>query len=326
MNENDKAVDRVTVARLVVAAVEAQTSALARDFTAKTEALRGELSKMLEAVVASAVDKAVDEIMATLSAMPPPPAGPKGEQGERGPAGPSGVLDAIQPWVGGGVTYRRGNLTAHNGGVWQALWENSGIEPTPDAKAWLLVVDGLAAVSSHKATTGEIVYALHTASGEAVYTDDLRGPRGEQGPPGSDGKDAVPITVGGVWDSKGTYPQLCIVVKNNSSWISKRPTSDEPGMSSDWLLLAGRGPSGKNGVDGKRGEKGERGERGPKGVDGKNGKDGKDALAALAHKSTSWPTEADIQEGSWRLWKNTTTGALRLYANDFGVIRHVDFK
>ena len=39
--------------------------------------------------------------------------------------------------------------------------------------------------------------------------------------------------------------------------------------------------------------------------------------------SAAAPTVTDIPDGEFRIWKNTTAGTVRLYANDSGTLRSV---
>ena len=41
------------------------------------------------------------------------------------------------------------------------------------------------------------------------------------------------------------------------------------------------------------------------------------------HTSTIDPTTTDIPDGSFRLWKNTTTGAVKFWVNDGGILKSV---
>lgn len=46
-------------------------------------------------------------------------------------------------------------------------------------------------------------------------------------------------------------------------------------------------------------------------------------LLLLIHSKAGSPTTADISSGNWAIYKNTTTGTLKLWANDGGVMKSV---
>jgi hypothetical protein len=114
----------------------------------------------------------------------------------------------------------------------------------------------------------------------------LTGPKGDVGPAGTNGKDGVDGTTlnnQGEWTASarpyaiaGAYSKDDLVSHKGSSYVASEDTdsSDVPGASSKWTLLAAKGDKGDKGDTGAQGPQGIRGLQGAKGDKGTTGAQG----------------------------------------------------
>jgi hypothetical protein len=163
-----------------------------------------------------------------------------------------GVLDAVADMlakerasVAKTVADLEGRLAAI-GSATQAMEDAARAERVQAREAVLAVREtGLSALSD-------------VAARAAAIRDGKDGAAGEPGPPGETGPAGPPgVNPAGGWERGAAYAPRDMVGWNDTSWIARETTTDEPGTSAAWQLVVRQPRPGKPGPPGKQGPPGE---------------------------------------------------------------------
>ena len=176
-----------------------------------------------------------DRVVGYVDSIRPDLAGPIG------PRGPAGMMGRAVHWVSG-TLYPEGALVVRRGGIYQAK-RPTDEEPGPDSRDWICITNGIEGVhvEADGWTLTHVVTDTIGTEHRCVYELPHPNPRK-------------------TWDPAVTYSYYDLVIWDGSSWLATQANpKGEPGKSSDWSLLAMRGP---------RGPKGERGDMGRMGPEG----------------------------------------------------------
>lgn len=154
----------------------------------------------------------------------------------------------VSEWAQGGPAYRAQATVKHRGGVWLAKRQTH--EEPGTGEDWLLVMNGVnvctIAPDPEDVTGSSYSFVVEdTAGNQIISRATLPTPNFLK-----------------TWEP-GRYCYMDSVIKDGHRWLCVAGyTSDEPGKSNDWRMMAMRGAQGRKGEKGERGLPGEKGDPG----------------------------------------------------------------
>ena len=171
--------------------------------------------------------------------------GPKGDKGDTGPRGAAGAS----------MRTARSDVQPNS--------DVSLDQITPSAN---IAVDDLILDTAGKVDAGASVQDGVGGHDGQQRDDDLKGPRGDTGPAGADGKDGTGVTILGSYDDAGSLGQAHPTGSPGDAYLVAGDLYVWSASESAWKNVGTiQGPQGPKGDTGAQGEKGDTGERGPAG-------------------------------------------------------------
>jgi hypothetical protein len=183
----------------------------------------------------------------------------RGADGKDGLAGPPGNAgrDAAELTILPGIdetrSYGQGVCARYRGGIIRAERQTDPIDGDIEKAGWGVILEGIAEISERLVDEGRTLERTTVYTSGRVFTARLK---------------TLAMIGRGMW-TEGAYEQGDVVIRDGSSWICQTPTTEMPGASADWKLVAKRGRDGKDGKPGAPGMKG---------ADGKPGLNGRGAF------------------------------------------------
>lgn len=175
--------------------------------------------------------------------------GAPGSNGQPGIGTPG--RDAIEirilPAIDEARSYPEGTCASYRGGVIRAERDTDPLDDDITKSGWRVLLEGIAEESELETEGGRYVERTTTYTSGKTFTRKLQ---------------THAMIYRGTWGERA-FEQGDTATWDGSLWHCEKATSDKPGLSDSWKLVAKRGRDGKS----------VKGDSGPKGNDGRNGRD-----------------------------------------------------
>jgi hypothetical protein len=164
-------------------------------------------------------------------------------KGEPGRPGRDAAELTILPGIDETRSYGQGVCARYRGGIIRAERQTDPIDGDIEKAGWGVILEGIAEVSERLVDEGRTLERTTVYTSGRVFTARLK---------------TLAMIGRGMW-TEGAYEQGDVVIRDGSSWICQTATTEMPGASGDWKLVAKRGRDGKDGKPGAPGIKGKDG-------------------------------------------------------------------